>query len=189
MTTTHGTDDNSQNEGTVFIIDDEEEMIVLLEGYLGDHYTVESETSAARALQKIDSTVDVVLLDRKMPEMPGDEALGLLREEGFDVQVAMITGVKPTEEIMEMPFDDYMVKPVEEPEVLGLVDTLMTRKQYHRASQRLFRNVAKKKALEQVDRTATEEYDQLVEQTAKLRAEIDLILNEVSQDMDLTTDT
>ena len=182
MNNTQRIDDNSQDEGTVFIIDDEEEMIVLLEDCLSNHYTVESETSAARALQKIDSTVDVVLLDRKMPEISGDETLGLLREEGFDVQVAMITGVKPTEEIMEMPFDDYMVKPVEEPEVLGLVDTLMTRKQYHRASQRLFRNVSKMKALKRVGRTDTEEYDQLVEQTAELREEIDQILDDINPD-------
>lgn len=180
MTNTHGADDNSRDKRTVFIIDDEEEMIVLLEDYLGDDYTVESETSAARAIQKIDSTVDVVLLDRRMPEMSGDEALGILREEGFDVQVAMITGVKPTEEIMEMPFDDYMIKPVEEPEVLGLVDTLMTRKQYHRASQQLFRNVSKMKALERVDCTGSDEYEQLVVQTSELRTEIDQILDDLS---------
>ena len=180
MNNTQGTNDSSQNEETVFIIDDEEEMIVLLEDYLSNHYTVESETSAARALQKIDGTVDVVLLDRKMPELSGEETLGLLREEGFDVQVAMITGVKPTEEIVEMPFDDYMVKPVEEPEVLGLVDTLMTRKQYHRASQRLFRNVSKMKALNRVGRTDTDEYDQLSEQTAALREEIDQILDDIN---------
>lgn len=180
MNNTHGVDDSSQDEETVFIIDDEDEMIVLLEDYLNDHYTVKSETDAARALQKIDCTVDVVLLDRKMPEISGDEALGLLREEGFDVQIAMITGVKPTEEIMDMPFDDYLVKPVEEPEVVGLVDTLMTRKEYHRASQRFFRNVSKVRALERVDRTDTEEYDQLIEQTAELRGEIDQILDDLN---------
>lgn len=188
MDNTQGTDDNSQNEETVFIIDDEEEMIVLLEDYLNDHYTVKSETSAARALQKIDGAVDVVLLDRKMPEISGEETLGLLREEGFDVQVAMITGVKPTEEIMEMPFDDYMVKPVEEPEVLGLVDTLMTRKQYHRTSQRFFRNVSKMKALKRVGRTDSEEYDQLGEQTAALREEIDQILDDINPEAILSNE-
>lgn len=112
--------------------------------------------------------------------MSGDELLGILREKGLDVQIAMVTGVKPSEEVMEMPFDDYLVKPVEEPEVLGLVDTLMTRKQYHRASQRFFRNISKISALEQANRTDTEEYGQLVEQTAELRDQIDEILDDIN---------
>lgn len=180
MNTTHKTDNESENDETVFIIDDEEEMVVLLEDCLNDHYTVKSDTDAVRALQRIDDSVDVVLLDRKMPEMSGDELLGILREKGLDVQIAMVTGVKPSEEVMEMPFDDYLVKPVEEPEVLGLVDTLMTRKQYHRASQRFFRNISKISALEQANRTDTEEYGQLVEQTAELRDQIDEILDDIN---------
>lgn len=180
MNTTHKTDNESEDDETVFIIDDEEEMVVLLEDCLNDHYAVKSDTDAVRALQRIDDSVDVVLLDRKMPKMSGDELLGILREKGLDVQIAMVTGVKPSGEVMEMPFDDYLVKPVEEPEVLGLVDTLMTRKQYHRASQRFFRNISKIRALEQANRTDTEEYNQLVEQTAGLRGEIDEILSEIN---------
>ena len=177
MNATSGIDDTSKKERTVFIVDDEEEMVVLLEDYLDDHYTVKSETNAVRALQRIDSSIDVVLLDRKMPEMSGDELLGILREKGLDVQVALITGVKPTEEIVRMPFDDYLVKPIEGPDILGLVDTLMTRKQYHQASQRLFRNISKMKTLQRANHAETEEYDQLAEQTAELREEINQILN------------
>jgi DNA-binding response OmpR family regulator len=181
MNTTHKTDNESENDETVFIIDDEEEMVVLLEDCLNDHYTVKSDTNAVRALQRIDDSVDVILLDRIMPEMSGDELLGILREKGLDVQIAMVTGVKPSGEVMEMPFDDYLVKPVEEPEVLGLVDTLMTRKQYHRASQRFFRNISKMKALQRADHAETEEYDQLAEQTTDLREEINQILNDLDK--------
>jgi len=181
MDTTHKTGDESTEGETVFIIDDEEEMVVFLEDCLSDRYVVKSDTNAVRALQRINNSIDVVLLDRKMPEMSGDELLGILREKGLDVQIAMITGVKPTKEIMKMPFDDYLVKPVEEPEVLGLIDTLMTRKQYHRASQRFFRNISKMKALQRADHAETEEYDQLAEQTTDLREEINQILNDLDE--------
>jgi len=180
MSTIDKTDNGSEDDGTVFIIDVEKEMVVLLEDCLNEHYAVKSDTEAVRALQRIDDSVDVVLLDKKMPEMFGDELLGILREKGLDVQIAIVTGVKPSGEIMEMPFDDYLVKPIEEPEVLGLVDTLMTRKQYHRSSQRFFHNVSKIRALEQANKADTEEYDQLVEQTTELRNKIDNILDNIN---------
>ncbi|MHC3381732.1 response regulator [Haloarcula sp. H-GB5] len=180
MNTSQKGDNESKEDETVFIIDDEEGMVVFLEDCLDGHYTVKSDTDAIRAFHRIDNSVDVVLLDRKMPEMTGDKLLGLLREKGLDVQIAMITAIKPTEEIMEMPFDDYLVKPVEEPEVLGLVDTLITRKQFRRATQRFFRNISKIQALEKANRTDTKEYDKLIKRTAELHGKINEILDNIN---------
>lgn len=165
---------------TVFVVDDEEDMILLYEGILGDEYNVQTATSGPEALQKIDCSVDAVLLDRTMPEMSGDEVLGILREEGLDVQVAMVTSVKPTEEVVDLAFDGYMTKPITGSEVLGLVNTLMTRKEYHRASQELFRCVSKKTALEKADCDSSDEYEELADEIAELREHIQSILNDIS---------
>lgn len=167
-------------EEVVLVVDDEEDMILLYEGILEDHYRVQTATNGPEALQKIDCSVDVVLLDRAMPEMSGDEVLGILREEGIEVQVAMVTSVKPTKEVVDMPFDGYMTKPITENEVLGLVNTLMTRKEYHRASQEFFRCLSKLAALEEGGCGSSEEYEELVEQSAELRTQIDRILDNVT---------
>lgn len=167
-------------EEVVLVVDDEEDMILLYEGILEDHYRVRTATGGPEALQKIDCSVDVVLLDRAMPEMSGDEILGVLREEGVEVQVAMVTSVKPTEEVVDMPFDGYMTKPITESEILGLVNTLMTRKEYHRASQEFFRCLSKIAALEEGGCETSDEYKQLVEQSAELRTQIDSILDDVT---------
>lgn len=180
MTLQQTVDEQDSDNGKVFIIDDEEDMVILFESYLDHKYEVETATSGPKALQKIDRSTDVVLLDRRMPEMSGDEVLGILREEGMDVQVAMLTGVKPSEDIVDLPFDDYMTKPVDEPDVVGLVDTLMTRKEYHKASQKFFRLVSKKAALEQVEKTSSDEYKQIVNELVELRNEIDDILDEIT---------
>lgn len=178
----------AERKGNVFVVDDEKDMLLLYEDILKESYTVESATTGPKALQKIDESTDVVLLDRTMPEMTGDEVLGILREEGIGVQVAMVTAIKPTEKTMEMPFDGYMTKPIEENEVIGLVETLMARKRYHQASQRFFRHVAKKATLERVGRTNTGEYIELVEQTEELRTRIDRILDGLSTGLGASQD-
>lgn len=166
-------------QNTVFVVDDEEDMVLLYEGILGDEYHVRTATSGPEALQKIDCSVDAVLLDRTMPEMSGDEVLGILREEGLSVQIAMVTSVKPTEEVVDLPFDGYMTKPITGSEVLGLVNTLMTRKEYHRASQELFRCVSKKTTLEKADCGDSDEYEDLVNEIAELQERITSILDDI----------
>jgi DNA-binding response OmpR family regulator len=172
----HVSPDESET-GKVLIVDDEEDEVLLFESYLNSKYDVVTATSGPKALQKIDDSVDVVLLDRRMPDMSGDEVLGILREDWPDVQIAMVTGVKPSEEVMDMAFDDYITKPVDESEIVGLVDTLMMRRGYHRASQRFFRLVAKKTALEEVEKTNTGEYAKIVKDLIETRDEIEEILN------------
>lgn len=168
------------DQDTVFVVDDEEDMILLYEGILEDKYNVRTATSGPEALQKIDCSVDAVLLDRTMPEMSGDEVLGILREEGLDVQIAMVTSVKPTEEVVDIPFDGYMTKPITGNEVLGLVNTLMTRKEYHRASQEFFRCVSKIAALEEGRCESSDKHEKLTNRSVELREQINSILDEVT---------
>ncbi|MHC3381734.1 response regulator [Haloarcula sp. H-GB5] len=170
--------DTDQN--SVFIVDDEKDLLLLYEEILEDEYDVRTATSGPEALQKIDCSVDAVLLDRTMPEMSGDEVLGILREEGLNVPIAMVTAVKPTEEVVDLPFDEYMTKPITPNEVLDLVNTLMTRKEYHQASQELFRHVSKKTVLERANCDRSDEYEDLVEEIADLRKNIRSILNDIS---------
>jgi len=59
----------------------------------------------------IDETVDVVLLDRMMPGMSGQEVLAAIRERGLDCRVAMVTAVDADFDVIEMGFDEYLGKP------------------------------------------------------------------------------
>jgi DNA-binding response OmpR family regulator len=54
----------------------------------------------------------VVLLDRRMPHVSGDEVLATIRERALDSRVGMVTGVTPEIHVLDMAFDDYLVKPV-----------------------------------------------------------------------------
>lgn len=170
----------TQRDATVLIVDDEADIVELYEAFLSSRYDIRTATSGAAALETVDDSVDVVLLDRRMPEMSGDEVLSRLRDRGLNCQVAMLTGVKPAENIIEMPFDDYKVKPVGRGELITLVEVLLERAKYDEKSQQFFRYAAKKAALEFAEKTDTDAYREIVERMEVLREEINGSLDDAS---------
>jgi CheY-like chemotaxis protein len=64
---------------------------------------------------------DVVLLDRHMPGMSGDEVLATLSEREFDGRVIMVTAIDPGFDVLDMPFDDYLCKPIEREDIRAAV--------------------------------------------------------------------
>ncbi|WP_459881250.1 response regulator [Halorubrum gandharaense] len=170
----------SDDTATVLAVDDEADLAELYRVYLAEAYDVDTATSGAEALDRMNEDVDVVLLDRRMPDMSGHEVLTAIREEGYDARVAMLTAVEPDVDIVEMPFDDYRTKPVDKAELLGLVAVLLRRAEYDAHSQEFFALASKKAALEVGDRTNTEEYEELLDRIDDAREEVDAALEELA---------
>jgi len=167
------------SDASVLLVDDEEALVSLYESYLSDRYDVTTATGGHEALEVADDSLDVVLLDRRMPEMCGEEVLRGLRDSGVDCRVAMLTAVEPTADIVDMPFDDYRVKPVEQPELIGLVELLTERANYNDASQRYFALASKKAALEVAGEESTEEYERILSELETARETVDASLDSV----------
>jgi len=105
------------------VVDDEQEVADAYALRLRGYCEVETAYGGEEALSIIDdSSTDVVLLDRHMPGMSGDDVLTELDERGFYGRVVMVTAVDPGVEVLEMPFDDYLCKPVEREDVRAVVD-------------------------------------------------------------------
>lgn len=105
----------------VLIVDDEEDVAQTYALRLEASYETRVALSGEQALDLIDDDVDAVLLDRRMPDMHGDDVLARLRERGYDCPVIMATAVDPDLNILEMDFDDYLCKPIFD---ATLLDTL-----------------------------------------------------------------
>jgi len=170
---------SDRGDATVLVVDDETELADLYETFLATTYEVYTATSGEEALEVIDESVDVAMLDRRMPGMTGDELLEEIRARDLDVRVAMLTAVEPEADIVDMPFDDYEVKPVDSSDLHGLVEVLLKRRIYDERSRQFFSLASKKAALEIADNDDTEEYEELIEEMETLREEIDTTLQEV----------
>lgn len=164
----------------VLVVDDEGDLAKIYADMLSAEYDTQVATSGEEALEKVDESVDVVLLDRRMPGMNGDAVLGELRRDGLDCQVAMLTAVEPDCDIVELPFDDYKRKPVSQSELFGLVETLIERAAFDTLSQRFFTLTSKKAALELAGNDEGEEYEELLARLEEVRTEMDSVMDQVS---------
>lgn len=168
------------NRPKILAVDDEQAFLDAYTTWLSDDYDVRTATNGQTALETLDEAVDVVLLDRRMPGLSGQRVLETIRERGIDCRVAMVTAVEPDLDIIDMEFDDYLVKPVDETEVTELVATLVTRQSFDAQLQECFSLVTKKAALEAaLDREALEstaEYRGLQERLAAVEADAETTL-------------
>ena len=116
----------------VLIVDDESEVTSLYEGWLSDYrtYVAHDGREALTILYERSKDIDVVLLDRKMPKLSGPEVLERIRANEYDCRVAMITAVAPGYDIIDMPFDEYVTKPVGDDILRTTVESLHNRAEY-----------------------------------------------------------
>ena len=116
---------------TVLIVDDEEMVAESYELYLDGDYETIVEYSGGAALMELDQReVDLVLVDRRMPGMSGDVVIDHIDKWEMDFQVIMVTAVDPAVDIIDMPCDGYLTKPVSEDELLAAVDRAFRIKRY-----------------------------------------------------------
>ena len=161
----------------VLVVEDERDLADLYATWLRDEYRVRVAYGGREAVETLDDEVDIALLDRRMPDLSGDETLQAIREEGVECRVAMVTAVEPDFDIVAMGFDDYLVKPVSRDALKETVENLLLRSTYDEGIQELF-SLASKKALLEAEKDpatleANEEYQELSERVAELRADLD----------------
>jgi len=110
----------------VLIVDDDEETADLYADFL-DGYAVSTAYSGTEALDLLDDTIDVVLLDRRMSTVTGDDVLNSIRGRELNCRVVMVTAVDPDLDILELPFDDYLLKPVSPDQLRDAVSQMHAR--------------------------------------------------------------
>lgn len=167
---------------TVLVVEDELELKETFGRWLKPMYEVITVTTADAALRAMNDAVDVVLLDRRLPDRSGSEVLHEIREKGYDCRVAMITAVDPDVDIFDMEFDDYVVKPVLKDELLDIVSGLLSLAEYNDRIKKSFRLASKLAVLEaeksMQDLQKNPEYQAKREELAALNEDIDDLLAE-----------
>lgn len=171
---------NSEESTKVVVVEDERELADTYADWLREFHTVATAYTGEEALTVIDDTVDVVLLDRRLPDIPGSDVLQGIRDEGINARVAMITAVDPDYDIIEMPFDDYVVKPILKAELHDIVNRLLKLSNYEAQFRESFSLATKLQILEnekpEAELADHQEYTQMQDRLDELSDGIDDIL-------------
>ncbi|MFC7232363.1 response regulator transcription factor [Saliphagus sp. GCM10025308] len=171
----------------MLIVDDEPAITSAYARWLEGSYEVKAANSGPDALENLDERVDVVLLDRRMPDVSGDELLETIRERDLDCRVAIVSAVEPDFDIIDMGFDMYLEKPVSEPnELRETVSKLLDRSTYDEQMQQFLSLASKKASLEakksEDDLSSNEEYQKLAEQVDSLREDLSATATELDDE-------
>ncbi len=146
---------------TVLIVDDEENLADLFGIWLREQFEVYVTYSGEDALEIFaEESIDIVLLDRRMPGLSGTEVLQSIRENGDGQQVIMATAVQPTEDLASIDVDDYLIKPIDRRKLLRTVEAAELVLTYEDSLTELFSLIARKATLEaNLDKTELEKDD------------------------------
>ena len=112
---------------TLLVAEDEESNFLLIEAILKDAgVTLVHVVDGVELLEKIDTgiTIDLILLDIKMPRMSGTQAIKIIRESYPDVPVIVQTAYDKTDhrkQCKELGCNEFMVKPLGKKEVLDIL--------------------------------------------------------------------
>lgn len=166
----------------ILVVDDEPDVADAYALRLRQEYDVETAYGGPEALEVVNDDIEVVLLDRRMPEMAGDEVLEEIRDRGLACRVIMVTAVTPDFDILDMPFDDYLCKPVEREDLFDAINQQLEASDYHDAVSEYFAITAKQSLLEDGKSPAeledNEEYQELEQRAEELRDQMDQSLEQ-----------
>lgn len=168
----------NETSASVLIVEDEQDLADLYAEWLQyDGYQVKVVNSGEEALNELRQDLDIVLLDRRMPGLSGDEVLERIVDQGYSCRVAMVTAVEPDFDIIDMGFDDYLVKPISRKDLHRTVDRLLRRTQYDAQLEEYATLVSKMSTLEaekpSSELESNEKYDELKTEIEQLQSVVD----------------
>lgn len=171
-------------ETTVLIVEDEHELADLYALWLDDQYTVNTAYSGSQALASLDDSVDIVLLDRRLPDTSGEDILREIQDQGLECLVAMVSAVQPSTPIANLPIDEYITKPVEREQLLRSVEELVLRTDVDVTKQQLLAAISRRIVLEReqqdINSGSNEEYQSLLRNISELESRLEVSPQEIS---------
>jgi PAS domain S-box-containing protein len=167
----------------ILVVEDDRSVADLYAEWLDGTYAVETAYDGHEALERLDETVDVVLLDRMMPGLSGGAVLEAVRSGDVDPRVVMVSAVTPDLDVVQMGFDAYLEKPVDATALREAVERMLTRAEYDKRLQELFSLIERQSTLEAVKEAevleTSEQYRALTDRLETVQTDVESLLTEL----------
>ncbi len=126
-----------KDKPVILVADDQSQNVDLLEAYLVPlGYEIVKAASGKEAMEKLDTRIDLILLDVMMPGMNGFEVTRMIRQDSVYrlLPIILITALRETEDRIkgiEAGCDDFISKPIDKMELLARIRSLLKVKAYN----------------------------------------------------------
>ena len=118
---------NTDSVITVFVVDDEP-LYADAHARMLPQYEVETAYSGEAALELVDETIDVLLIDRRMPALSGDDVVRALESQDVDCRTIFVSTVNPERDRVSVAVDGYLTKPVTKRQLGDYIDHVLGRR-------------------------------------------------------------
>lgn len=154
---------------TVLIVEDESSLVEIYSYWLQDEYEVRTAASGEEALEVVDRDVDIVVLDRLMPGISGDEVIERIQDKGYNCEIIMATAVGPDTDLIIAGADVNLTKPISRNELITSVSEVLERPDYEDLEREFFDLISERATL----KSNGDSYDEADSQIDELRTELD----------------
>jgi DNA-binding response OmpR family regulator/DNA-binding HxlR family transcriptional regulator len=170
---------------TVLLAEDESMVVDLIADYLEDSYTLRRAQTGQETLEMVSDDVAVVLLDLRLPDMPGADVADRLESQAPETPICVLSETTPDEHIVEMPVDDYIQKPIGKDQLHCRLEDMCRRDSLDEQARRYLALQSKRRALRAThgnEATHLDAYEGLerrldsLEMTPEQRASLDALL-------------
>lgn len=97
----------------VLLVENDPELVERHAEWLEAEYAVRTAIDGETALERFDADVDVVLLDRQLPDMSGGGLIGRIRTREGDPAIGMLVGREPDRRVRQLDVDEFAVTPLD----------------------------------------------------------------------------
>lgn len=136
---------------SILIVDDETSIRESFSLILQDEYNVLTASSGEAGLKKIvDTKIDLVFLDIRMPGMDGMETLRLIKSIDDAIEVVMVTAVNDVQKAAESVHygaNNYIVKPFDVAQIMAIAKALVGKKYLKQETNLMVKDAIKQPAL------------------------------------------
>ena len=116
----------------ILVVDDDRQFVGMVAALLGEEgYEIVTAYDGETALRRhTEDSPDLVILDRKLPRLSGDEVCRRIRASSSTTPILMLTGERGADErakLLDLGADDYLEKPFSRKELASRVRALLRR--------------------------------------------------------------
>ncbi len=124
----------------ILVVEDDDTVRRLLRMLLEDeHYQVVEAATGQMAIERFDNSIDLVLLDVRLPMLSGFDVCRRIRKQS-NVPVIMVTAQQDSHDVvtgLELGADDYVTKPFNDRELLARIRVQLRRRETDVPSERM----------------------------------------------------